>query len=656
MRRTSATRWRPLVGGMIAMLCLLTAAGSALAVSSSGSMLEERIAFQNEAVPLDDPDELADFIDPIFAQHMDEHEIPGAAFSLVKDGEIFLSRSYGYADRENDIPVEPERTIFDLGSIGKLFTATAVMQLVEQGLIDLDADVNEYLTEFQVPDTFDEPITMSHLLTHTPGFDERFYGLGLAPGPDEITPLGEHLASSLPPRIRPPGEQNQYSNAGMALAGHIIETVSGQTFEDYVTEHVLEPLGMDRSTYGLPEHLVPDMAIAYETFPPARFDPYETWHLNQKPAAGVRSTVIDMTQFVLAHLNGGEVDGVRILEEETVAEMHRLQFTGHPNVSGSAYGFVEHRAGDRRGLHHGGQWVGFSSLLYLLPDEDVGFIVSYNNGAGIFAQGELFEALLARYFPTDTFQTDAAVGQVVSDVAGTYRWNRIDHHTFMSLPSMLVAQTLEVESGPNGTITTRMSPALIPDSEWVEIAPGVFGRVGTADIIAFDVDPGGDAERAYVGWPLLMTMERLSWYQSAGFHLGLVAIFMLTLVSTVGWPVGRLYRRLRGRRFEMTPDLARARLLSGVIALLIIGFVLGLLFYAAADLPGLSQIPTLFKAMLWMPIIAAVLTLPLLYFVVRLWLSGQGPMISRIHLSVLAVILLGLFPFLYYWNLLGFHY
>jgi CubicO group peptidase (beta-lactamase class C family) len=571
-----------------------------------------------EPVELSDPDELERFIDPIFSKHMDEHDIPGAVFVMVKDGEIFLSKGYGYADRENQVPAEPERTIFDLGSIGKLFTATAVMQLVEQGRIDLHADVNTYLTEFQVPATYDEPITMHHLLTHTAGFDERFYTIGLvAPAHDETEPLGENLSKHLPPRVRPPGEVFKYSNAGITLAGHVVETVSGQPFDEYVIEHVLVPLGMERSAYGLPEHLVPDMAMGYTNFPPDLFSPYDTWHIHQKPAAGVRGTGHDMAAFMLAYLNGGEYDGARILEPETVEQMHSQQFTGHPDVSGIGYGFWEHRTGERRGVHHGGQWVGFSNLLYLLPDEDVGIIVSYNNGDGVYIQDDLIEALLDRYFPVPMFDSQPA-GDDASRVEGQYRTNRVDHHTFMSLPSVLLTQTIDVTARSDGSIDVSMSPALMPDGNWVSIGPGVYGERGGTNVIAFDLDGNGSARAAHLGWPLLMTMDRIAWYQSATLHLGLLALFLVTFASTLGWPLGRLYRRLRGRSFPMPTDLRRARLAGGLISGLIFAFLIGLLVYAAADLPGLSQVPVTVTLLLWLPIIAAILTIPLVILVVRL--------------------------------------
>jgi hypothetical protein len=531
------------------------------------------------------------------------------------------------------------------------------MQLVEQGRIDLHADVTQYLTEFQVPDTFPEAITMHHLLTHTAGFDDRFYTLGIAPGPDEIDPLGEHLREHLPPRIRPPGEVNQYSNAGMALAGHIVETVTGEAFHDYVTAHVLEPLGMTQSAYGLPTDLLPDMAFGHENFPEESFAPQDSWHIHERPTAGIRAAANDVAAFMIAHLNGGEYDGARILEPETIELMHETHFRPHPGVSGSAYGFIEHLVGDRRGIHHGGQWIGFSNLLYLLPEENAGMLVSYNNGAGIFAQTELFEAVLEQFFPVELDDPEAASGAAerAEAVAGTYRWNRVDRHTFMSLPSVLTGQTIDVTAQSDGTITVSMSPALIPDATWVEVEPGVYREQGGTNRLAFDLD-NGSASTAYLSWPLLMTMDRIAWHQSVGLHLGVLVLTLIVLLSTVVWPVRRLYRRVRGRQWQTPLPLHYARITGGTIAALFFVFLLGTLAMAASDPVGFFQVPTGFKVLLVLPIVAAVLTPPFLALVTRLWLQPAGTLASRIHLTIVALALVVFIPWLYYWQLLGFNY
>jgi CubicO group peptidase (beta-lactamase class C family) len=148
--------------------------------------------------------ELEAFLDEELGREMEKHHIAGAAVSVVKDGKLYFAKGYGSADLENGIPVDPEQTVFRIGSLAKLFTWTAVMQLAEQGKLDLDADINTYL-DFRIPDTYPQPITLKHLMTHTPGFEDRYYER-LASDPNDLLPPREWLVSHMPARVRPPGD------------------------------------------------------------------------------------------------------------------------------------------------------------------------------------------------------------------------------------------------------------------------------------------------------------------------------------------------------------------------------------------------------------------------------------------------------------------
>ena len=202
-----------------------------------------------------DPAELEAFLDDFFMRKMEEYHIAGAAISVVKDGQLFFAKGYGYADIENGVLVDPEQTIFRIGSNGKVFTWTAVMQLVEQGKLDLDADVNTYL-DFRIPDTFSQPITLKHLMTHTSGFDDRWLE-SLVSDDSELMSAREWLISNMPGPVRPPGEAAGYSNYNAMLAGYIVARVSGLPYEQYMQEYIFTPLGMTHSSAQspLPENL-----------------------------------------------------------------------------------------------------------------------------------------------------------------------------------------------------------------------------------------------------------------------------------------------------------------------------------------------------------------------------------------------------------------
>jgi CubicO group peptidase (beta-lactamase class C family) len=613
------------------------------------------------AVP--EPGELEPLVDRLVAGQLEEFDVPGAVVVIVRDGEVLLRKGYGHTDLERRAPVDPERTRFDIGSVTKLFTATAVMQLVERGELDLGADVNRYLREVRVPDTFPEPITTAHLLTHTAGFAERLFVGMVAGSPEEVGPLGENLARHLPPRIRPPGELHQYNNHGMALAGLVVEELAGRPFDEVVAAEILRPLGMTRTTFGEPPDAPVEDATGHEdtTGPTTAVDPV---YISTRPAGGLWSTGTDMAAFMLAHLQEGEHGGARILEADTVREMQRTQFRSHPAVSGIGYGFFELRSDGRRAVQHGGGWIGFGSMLRLLPEEGFGLFVSYNHGRGQQLGTELADAVVDQLFPAPTFEGEPAAGAAerAQELAGDYRWTRRDRHTYMSLLSALTTSRIEVTAGSDGSLATTMWPwKLIADTRWIEDEPGVFREAGGTKTLAFDLDGDGRPTRLHVAGAQLFVMEPVAWHQSTRLTIGLLAFFVaVLLLAAIGWPAGRLTRRLRRRRAPAgspaSADLRRVRLLTGLAGASGLAFLLGFAVHFAADQVGLFNVSPALRLLLLLPLLAAALAIAAAASVVLLWLRHDGAVAARLYHSGVVLALLALIPFLHYWRLLGFHY
>ena len=274
---------------------------------------------------------------------MREFDVPGAVVSVVKDGRLLFARGYGFADRETRRRVLAAETVFQVGSVSKPVTATAVMQLVAQGKLDLRTDVNDYLKRFRVDGRFQRPVTVADLLTHTAGFDVRLSGTA-APTEEGIPSLEDYLERDLPPRVRPPGRTLAYSNHGYTLLGYLVEIVSGRQFPDYVETAVLRPLGMRRSGFRLSGELAREAAIGYEPEPggPRRAAPI---HPNIVPAAGFDTTADDMAAFMIAHLEGG-LPGLE--------PMHRRQFSVDPALPGMTFGFFQGNENGVPLLYHGG--------------------------------------------------------------------------------------------------------------------------------------------------------------------------------------------------------------------------------------------------------------------------------------------------------------
>src|SRR5882724_5471526 len=377
------------------------------------------------------------FLDGLIPSQLRNRNIAGAVVSVVKDGQVLFQKGYGYADAEAKKPVLPDQTLFRPGSISKLFGWTAVMQLVEQGKLDLDHDVNDYL-DFKIPAKYSKPITLRNLMTHTAGFEEQIKDLINEEGSPAAT-LRDHLARYAPERIFPPGTTPAYSNYGAALAGYIVERVSGQPFNDYVAANIFKPLGMTRSTFAqpLPPELKPLMSNGY-TVGSAKPKPFEI--IEEAPAGGLSATAADLARFMIAHLKDGKFESGQILRADTARMMHSRQLGLVPALNGMCLGFYEESRNGHRIIGHGGDTIYFHSDLHLVLDSGVGFFVSYNSGGKheISPRTALWNHFLDRYFPytpppaekPTTAEADAR------SVAGHYLTSRRAESSFLKVSAM----------------------------------------------------------------------------------------------------------------------------------------------------------------------------------------------------------------------------
>src|SRR5438309_5234803 len=312
------------------------------------------------------------FLDALIPSQLQNRDIAGAVVSVVKDGQVLFAKGYGYADFAAKKPVLADQTLFRPGSISKLFTATAVMQLVEQGKLDLDRDVNDYL-DFAIPTTYPEPITLRRLLTHTAGFEETLKNLFVAHESD-MKPLHTYLVNQMPQRIFPPGKIPSYSNYGFSLAGYIVERASGEKFERYIDNHILKPLRMTNSTFDqpLPLALAPQMSRGYLTTAKKTRD-FE--FVQAAPAGALTTTAADMTRFTLAFLQDGTVDGVAILKPETVRQMETRQLELHPMLNGLGITFMEYSVNGQRIIGHGGDTIYFQREMVIVREVHLGYFI-----------------------------------------------------------------------------------------------------------------------------------------------------------------------------------------------------------------------------------------------------------------------------------------
>ena len=437
-----------------------------------------------------DPVALAAFVDSFMTARMVSDRIPGAGFVFVQNGRVLMIRGYGLANAAQQRPVLPESTIWRVGSISKVFTATAVMQLVDRGAVKLDAPIDSYVRRVAIPRTYPDPVTVRQLLNHTAGFDEVRPGTQ-AQTRDGLLPLDRFLTDRLV-RVRPPGRTTAYSTYGITLAGEMIEEVSGVTYENFLQRNIWEPLGMRRSGIDVPSTLQGDVAMGYEISGDSLVSqPWEWYHT--APASSINATVADMGHFLIAHLPRAGPAAARVLSDSALTEMHRQQITMHSSIPGYALGFNEDHVGDLRVLEHGGNMAGFSALMVLIPRENAGFFV-VNHFEGSRLRDDLKWLLLERFFPSAKQRrhvptTLPPVEQVRPErFAGRY----IPLWSCFSCQPIRAASVMPVTAQADGTLG-------FAGGRWISVDSLRFVRENGSGYIIFRNDSTGAVRELFAG-------------------------------------------------------------------------------------------------------------------------------------------------------------
>jgi CubicO group peptidase (beta-lactamase class C family) len=601
------------------------------------------------------PAALEVFLDDVMAEHFDRFDLAGASVTVVKDGEVRVSKGYGHADVAAGTPVEADTTIFPTASVAKLFTWTAIMQLVEQGQLDLDGEVNSYLSGFQIPDNFDEPVRVWHLLSHTAGFEDK--PMSLASLPEDLTDLETALIRDMPAQDWEPGRYTAYNNYSTGLAGYLVAEVSGMSWEDYLDRNILRPLGMIHSStrQPTPENLQPGMTKVYTTSVHGKHSeaPYEIVAL--APFGGMVSTTDDMGSFMLAHLQQGRLGEVRILEEATARRMHSQLFSHDPRLAGNAHGFWESVEHGQRVLSHGGDHNTSMTGLWLMPDHDLGLYVAYNSDWGAEARRELWAAFLDHGFPTEASASvqPATTQADFERFTGTYGGNRISSTTPGKLFKLVVSLTVAAQ---DGHLVTDM--AGYEAQRWLPAGDNEFVAVDGHARMVFS-DDGARPSHVFFNGPSLTAYHpmgafaRTSWYDRAGLHGGLLAASLLVILSAlVLWPVLTIVRR---RKQTSTPNGGTgarwwAAATGGLYLLFIVLFVVTLLDYYALEFGA----PPLLVAALIVGIGAAILSVGAVVHAILAWRNRHWSVAGRVHYTLVALAFVTLAWQLNHWNLLGF--
>jgi CubicO group peptidase (beta-lactamase class C family) len=482
------------------------------------------------------------WLDGFLPYALDQGDIAGAVVVVVKDGQVLTERGFGYADMKTRRRVDPVTTTFRPGSISKLFTWTAVMQQVQAGKLNLDRDINDYL-DFKIPAAFGKPITLRNLMTHTGGFEETARNL-LVFDPKQNRPLGEILKRWTPGRIYAPGTMPAYSNYGCALAGYIVQRVSGERFEDYVQHHIFAPLNMTHSTFEqpLPAGWSANAAVQYQQ---ASQDAKGFEIIGLSPAGALSASGDDMARFMIAHLGSGPP----LLSAQTEALMRAPANTPIPGLPPMALGFYHE---DRNGLTiigHGGDTQFMHSDLHLFLDKGVGLFMSFNSagkaGSAHVVRQALFDNFVDRYFPSSAaaLPTVATAHAHGAAMAGHYISSRAAQRTLMRAFIMLGGTSVALNPDDTITVAALTNPAGVP-KKWREIGPWLWQEVGGTDRLGARVQDGHVQYFAPSGFAPIIEFVPAPASMNMGW-IGPVAgiAFAILLLTALAWPIVAITRR-----------------------------------------------------------------------------------------------------------------
>ena len=602
--------------------------------------------------------DLEAFFDGIIPLQLERSDVAGASVLVMKDGSDLLRKGYGFSDLLKKKPVDPETTMFRLASISKLFTWISVMQLAEQGKLDIDADVNQYL-DFQIAPAFGKPIKLRNLMTHTGGFEEEVRDILLI-DPKQAMPLREFLIENQPRRIFPPGEVPAYSNYGVGLAGYIVQRVSGELFEQYVAEHIFKPLGMKHSSFQQP--LAEDLssfpsdgyranterpAVGFEIFNPA-------------PAGGVSSSASDMGRFAQALLNGGELDGHRILKSETLNAMWTRQFGTTDALPAMCMGFYQTWRNGLQFIGHGGDLIAFHSLFLLEPKEKLVIFISYNSaGSANKTRAEIMNAFADRYYPYSQKPDFQKVSpEELTGIAGIYQSTRRSESNKLKIGSLIGQGEATVDK--DGVMRVDEFKDLRGHVwKWKLVGKDLWQEEDDQGRLFAVRDTSGKIVRIAVSFAGVQ-FERVSWYENGKMILPILTGSLVIVLAVIAASLLRLGRRiLLSKRppLKQQPGSVRlplgARLSAAAWIILTIGTAVLMSRLENETMLPTRTIDKYFVLMNLVTGIAIFLSIFSVYAGLRVWRLPDIRFISKFKFSLVASACIFLTWFSIHWHLVG---
>lgn len=620
--------------------------------------------------------DLEEVVDTFFKENMEEYNVPGAAVVVVKNGRVILQKAYGYADEESKKEFDAETTTFRIASITKVFTSTALMQLVEEGKVDLDEDIRTYLPGLKINNPYDKPVTVDNLLTHTSGIDssvlkELSY--------DELSMPCGYLLNEINQKnltvVNEPGSNIEYCSYGVVLQGCIIEAISGMSCKDYINEKILQPMEMTQTVMGMKDE---NLTAGYNCTNGSLTKYTLKGGFKFYPIGGLISSLSDMAGFMQMYLNGGNYNGQQILNGNTVKDILTTHETYDKILPGMCYGFGEFEEQGVRLIGHGGYSPdGLLSQLDLYPQNNVGTFVIVNQGSNnnlaedfrktfiSYMKGNMNSNTKDKKMVQSNISTvDSKSNETnkVNDVSGTYRFSDYSKTTlckgdaFGGVGEITIKQLkdnkIKLSGRDDYTGETYTMIAVRRDSLKYQVED-------TGDYLVFKIKGNKIVSMAMTDNSWHGYYEKLSFCETSALQMPVLIIglllYLVALLFFILKGIRQGVYKVIGKQYKTTERWDRIRhILIVLISFMYGGFYMYSLFFWGMRLR--YSIPLDVKLNLMMPIVGTIGVILFAGCVFFEWIKKKGKMRGRLFdIIFLLISILFLFLF-YYWNLLGFQY
>lgn len=625
-------------------------------LSTPGITAQATINEINHVTPpaLTDTAQLSAFMDGVIEAYMEEHKVAGATAAIVHQGNLLYRKGYGYANIERGIPVDPEKTLFRIGSISKLFTWLSVLQQVEQGRLDLDADINRFLDTFTIPGTFEEPVTLRSLMSHTPGFEDILLRLFVREE-DPIPTLEEIFTEQMPRRIMPPMKEAAYSNHGTGLAQYLVEQSSGLPFETYAEENIFKPLGLHHTTFRqpVPDHLASNMATGY-AYRDGRYTEQGFEMIPMAGAVGASTTATDMAVFMNVLLDHARKDTISLMDSATFAIMKEPVLIHAKGMNPALHGFMDMSANHVKMIGHGGNTFLFHSLLVLFPEHHAGMFLSFSGEGGGGTYMKVLEHFMERYFPNPgPPPTSIILGEdYLQGFAGRYLFNRRPHSDILKVIGLMNAIQIDVEGDklayrdPFGQ--THFMPAIDSTTFYVE---------RTNSYVGFYRPVGEKAQKVYLQNYPIMAGERATPLYTPEYHLAIFFLALLCIAYIMAiWPwIYFLRRHYEKRPRTRQPVPLFHKTAAWIVALFFLLFYLSVLV-ASGGTEIIYGIPSLVRIGLVFPIAAIPFLLLMIWNSYHVWKMPRVKNLGRLFYNLATIVFVLALWQLYFFNMLGWRF